>query len=181
MLLSEHVHCVALTFKMTEWTDWWICIEFCTRLEHSSMEIIWMIQKATAMGNWWLVLNHDNVPPHASCLLQSFLVKCQITQVTQPPLQPRFGALWLLAFPKTKITFEIEEISDHQWDSGKYYGAADGDWQNCVRTQGTTLKGTEVSLSYAQCFLYLVSSSINVSIFHITWLDTFWTDLEPMV
>ena len=38
-----------------------------------------------------------------------------------------------------------------------------------------TLKGTEVSLSYVQCFLYLVSS-INVSIFHITWLDTFWTD-----
>ena len=39
------------------------------------------------------------------------------------------------------------------------------------------LKGTEVSLSYVQCFLYLVSSSINVSIFHIAWLDTFWTDL----
>ena len=37
-----------------------------------------------------------------------------------------------------------------------------------------TLKGTKVSLSYVQCFLYLVSSSINVSIFHITWLDTFW-------
>ena len=36
-----------------------------------------------------------------------------------------------------------------------------------------TLKATEASLSYAQCFLYLVSSSINVSIFHITWLDTF--------
>ena len=40
-----------------------------------------------------------------------------------------------------------------------------------------TLKGTEVSLSYAQSFVYLVSSSINVSIFHITWSDTFWTDL----
>ena len=39
-----------------------------------------------------------------------------------------------------------------------------------------TLKGTEASLSYAQCFLYLVSSAINVSIFHITWLDRFWTD-----
>ena len=39
-----------------------------------------------------------------------------------------------------------------------------------------TLKGTEASLSYVQCFLYLVSSSINVSIFHVTWLDTFWTD-----
>ena len=38
----------------------------------------------------------------------------------------------------------------------------------------TTLKGTEPSLSHVQCFLYLVSSSINVSIFHSTWLDTFW-------
>ena len=37
-------------------------------------------------------------------------------------------------------------------------------------------KGTEVSLSYVQCFLYLVSSSINVSVFHIAWLGIFWTD-----
>ena len=39
-----------------------------------------------------------------------------------------------------------------------------------------TLKGTEASLSCVQCFLYLVSSSIRVSIFHSTWLDTFWID-----
>ena len=39
------------------------------------------------------------------------------------------------------------------------------------------LKGTKASLSYVQCFLYLVSSSIHVSIFQRTWLDTFWTDL----
>ena len=31
------------------------------------------------------------------------------------------------------------------------------------------LKRTEASLSHIQCFLYLVSSSVNVSIFHITW------------
>ena len=30
-------------------------------------------------------------------------------------------------------------------------------------------------LSYVQYFLYLVSSLINVSIFHSTWMDTFWT------
>ena len=36
-----------------------------------------------------------------------------------------------------------------------------------------TLKGTEASLSYVQCFLSLVSSSINGSVFHIT----FCTDL----
>ena len=40
-----------------------------------------------------------------------------------------------------------------------------------------TLKGTEASLSYVQSFLYLVSSSINISIFHITWLNTDWTDV----
>ena len=34
-----------------------------------------------------------------------------------------------------------------------------------------TLKGTETSLSYVQCFLYRVSSLMNVSIFCITWLD----------
>ena len=36
----------------------------------------------------------------------------------------------------------------------------------------STLKGTKVLLSYIQCFLYLVSS-VNVSIFHSTQLDTF--------
>ena len=40
-----------------------------------------------------------------------------------------------------------------------------------------TLKGTEASLSCVLCFLHLVSSSISASIFHVTWLDTFWTDL----
>ena len=39
-----------------------------------------------------------------------------------------------------------------------------------------TWKGTEVSLSYVQCFFYLVSST-NVSVFRITWLDMFWTNL----
>ena len=39
-----------------------------------------------------------------------------------------------------------------------------------------TLKGTEASLFYVQCFLYLVSL-INASTFHNTWLDTLWTGL----
>ena len=38
-----------------------------------------------------------------------------------------------------------------------------------------TLKGTEASLPYVQCFFFLVSSSVNVSIFLITQLDSFWT------
>ena len=46
------------------------------------------------------------------------------------PLQPRFGSLQLLAFPKTKLTFEREEISDCRRDSGKYNGIDDG---NCSK------------------------------------------------
>ena len=51
------------------------------------------------------------------------------------PVEPRFGNPWLLAFPKTKVTFEREEISDHQWDSGKYDRAADGNWENRHKTK----------------------------------------------
>ena len=38
-----------------------------------------------------------------------------------------------------------------------------------------TLKGTEAYI-IVLCTLFPISS-INVYIFHITWLDTFWTDL----
>ena len=59
----------------------------------------------------------------------------------------------------------------------KIQWGANGDWENCVRSKVPILKGTEASLSYVQYFLYFVSSSINVSIFHSMWLDTFWTGL----
>ena len=91
------------------------------------------------------------------------------------PLQPRFGALQLLAFPKTKISSEREEISGHQWDSGKYDWAADGNWKNCVRSVGAY---SEAEWGIIVLWtMFLVSSSINVSSFHSAWLDTFWTDL----
>ena len=46
MLLSGHVYCVVITFKMTQWAEQRICIKFCIKLEHSSAESIWKIQKA---------------------------------------------------------------------------------------------------------------------------------------
>ena len=65
----------------------------------------------------------------------------------------------------------MEEISDCWWDLGKYDMAADGDsnkefcsilnsGRDAGRTvwgpQVSTLKKTEASLSYVQCFLYLL-------------------------
>ena len=45
MLLSEYLYCLAMAFKMTEWVEQRICNKFCVKLEHSSTETIWMIQK----------------------------------------------------------------------------------------------------------------------------------------
>ena len=52
MPLSEHVYCVAITFKMSEQVEQQIGIKFCVKLQHSSTETIQMIQKSAAMGNW---------------------------------------------------------------------------------------------------------------------------------
>ena len=93
------------------------------------------------------------------------------------PLQPRCGALQVLAFSKTKITFEREEISDHQWDWGKYNEAVDGNWENCVRSQCAYLEGDWGIIVLCTMFLVPCIFFNNVSIFHSTWLDTFWTDL----
>ena len=69
-----------------------------------------------------------------------FLVKHQITQVSQPP--PPTVQVWHPgAFSKTKITFEREEISDRDKIVEKYDGAADGDWEDCVRSQGAYFEG----------------------------------------
>ena len=169
--LSEHVYCVAVTFKMTEGGEQWICIKFCIQFEHSSAEASRVIQKDTAMGNWWLAASSQRAH---WCIMSraEFFGETSDHPGDSTPLQPRFGALRLLAFPKTKITCEKEAISDHGWDSGKYDRAADGDWENYVRSQGACFEGVWDII--VLCKMFLVSSSINVSIFHITWLDTFW-------
>ena len=124
-----------------------------------------MIQRAAAMGTWWLAASLPQCACSCTMSGAEFFGKRSNHLGDSVTLQPRFGALWLLAFPKTKITFEREEISDHGWDSGKYDGAADGDWENC-RSKVPTMKGAEASLFCVQCFLYL-ASSINYSIFTV--------------
>ena len=52
--VDVYVYRVAITFKTTEQAEQQIYIKFYVKLEHSSTETIWMIQKATAMGNWYL-------------------------------------------------------------------------------------------------------------------------------
>ena len=111
-----------------EWVEQQICIEFYVKLEYASAETIRMIQKAVAMGNWWLAASSWQHTRSRITSCAEFFDKISNDPGDSAPLQPRFGALQLLAFSKTKVTFEREEISDHQWDSEKYDGAVDGNW-----------------------------------------------------
>ena len=168
--------CVAVTFKMTERVEQRICIKFCIKLEHSSIETIRWFRRPQ-LWDWWLAALSRQCA--SSCILShaEFLAKHQITQVTQPPYSPHLVPWHFCLFRKLKSHLKrkrfltIDEIQENM--TGQLMVIGRTVWGPKV----PTLKGTEASLSCVQCSLYLVSSSVNVSIFHSTWLDTFWTDL----
>ena len=99
MPLSEHVYCVTVTFKMTEQVEKRLCSKFCIKLEHSSTETIQMIQKTAGMGTGDWQLHHAT---DASRLMQTFLAKHQITQVTQSPYSPDLVSCNFWLFPRLK-------------------------------------------------------------------------------
>ena len=99
-----------VAFKMNETVEQWIYIKFCIKLEHSSMETIQMIQKATPMGNWWLAASSQQHTHTCITFHAELFGKTSNHPGESAPLQPKFGTLQLLAFPKIKITFEREEI-----------------------------------------------------------------------
>ena len=152
--LSEHVYCVVVAFKTTEWEEQQIYTKFCIKLERSSAGTIRMIQKATAVGNWWLAASSQQ---HTLSCITSRAVFLRNIQSPRwlSPLTPQIWYPVTSGFPKTKITWEIEEISDRQWDSGKYDRAAGGNWENCVRSQGAYFEGDWGII--VQCTMFLVS------------------------
>ena len=168
MPLSEHVYWVTVTFKITEYSNK-SSSNFALSLNIPPWELFTWFRRPQlgATGDWQL--HRDNAPTTCITSYAVFLWNIKSPRWLSPS-KPRFGALWHLAFPKTKITFEREEISDCWWDSGKYVPKLTAIGQTVWGPKVPTLKGTEASLSYIQCFLNLVSSSIHVSIFHITWL-----------
>ena len=176
MPLSECVYCVAVAFKLTEQVEQQICLKFCVKLEHSR-ETIWMIQKATAMGNrWWAASSRQRT---RSCITShtEFLMKHQITQLTLPPYSTDLVPYDFWIFPKLKYLWKgrdfrlLMRFRKIQWGSWWWLGDL------CKVPKCLPWQGLRCHCPMLQCFSYLVSSSVNVSIFHSTWLDTFWTDL----
>ena len=165
-------HCI-----QNDWVEQRICIKFCLKLKHSSMEIIWMIQKATAMGNWWLAASS---PQHTrSCIASR--AECFGETANHPgdsaPYSPDLAPWHFWLFPKLKSPLKGKRFQTTDEIQENTMGQLMATGRTVWGPKVPTLKGTEAWLSYVQCFLYLVSSSINVSIFHSTWLDAFWPDL----
>ena len=157
---------------LNDWVEQGICIKFCIKLEHSSMETIQVIQKATVVGNWWLVVSSQQ---HA----RSCVISCRV--FLQNIKSPRW-----LSPPTAQIPCPVAQLKSPF--KGKRFQTVDEIKENTMVQQmaigrtvwgpkGPILMGTEASLFYVQCFLYLISSLISVSIFQSAWLDTFWTDL----
>ena len=155
---------------MTDRVDQQICITFCVKLEHSSTEIMWWFRRPhwRATGDWQF--HHSNTPAHASRLMQSFFGQTSNHSGNSVPLQFRFGTLQLLAFPKLKSPLKGRDFR-WQWDSGKYDGAADGDWENCVRSQGAYFEGNWGIIILSKMFLVSSVFFTKCLYFHITWLD----------
>ena len=61
-----------------------------------------MTQEGHTYGQLLIGSFINNLTAHALCLMQRFLVKHQITQVTQTPYNPDFALCDFLLFPKLK-------------------------------------------------------------------------------
>ena len=87
------------------------------------------------------------------------------------PLQPRFGACDFWLFLKLKSPLKGKRFQTFNVIQENTKGQLMAIGRTVWGPKAPTLKGTEASLSYVQCFSYLVSSSLSVSICHINgWI-----------
>ena len=143
-----------------DWGEQWICIKFYIKLQHSSTETIWMIQKTTAMGNCWLAASLRQHTHSCITSYAEFFGKTSNTQVTQPPCSPYWSPRDFWLFPKLKSPFKrkrfqiIDEIQENMLGQLMVIG-----W-TVWGPKVPTLKGTEGSFCYLQCLLYLLMGAI---------------------
>ena len=126
-------------------------------------------------SNWWLSSFITTTAHSASCVVQSFWWNIKSSRWCFTPCSPVWVPcnFWLFQKLKSPLKGKNFQIVNEIQENTKRQLMAIG--RTVWGPQVPALKRTEASLSWEQCFLYLLSSSINVSIFYIMWLDTFWT------
>ena len=114
------------------------------------------MKTARAIGQLVIGSFINNAPAHASRLIRSFLVKHGITQVNQLPYSPDLTPCNFLLFPKLKWPLKgrrFQTIDEIQENTRQLMVNGKTVWGPKV----PTLKGTQASLFYVQCSLYLIS------------------------
>jgi len=140
-------------------------------------------------------LHRNNAPAHCTALVQAFFFgKASHHPGLSAPLQPWFGFLWLLVFPKVKIGIESEEMGE--WDGHTVHKLSQrhltADWlapreSDCSRKHSNVpsdgppshIKATWPVLEIFKMARYFLDSPhmcVCVCRYSI-WLDTFWTAL----
>ena len=152
MLLSEHVYCLAISFKMTEQEEQWICNRFCIKLEHSSPDTIQMIQKASSYGKLVIgsfITTMHLLMSHISC--RGFCLNIKSPRWLGPLYSPDLAPSNFWLFPKLSHLWKWRDLRPLM----RFKKIQQGSWW-WRGPKVSTLKATEVSLSYVECFLYLL-------------------------
>ena len=158
MLFSEHVYCVAITFKITKWGEQWICNKFWVKLDHSSMETIQMIQKAAAMGNWWLATSSwqrvcSFITPH-EVFLQNIKSPRWLSTLYSPDLAPcDFWLFQKLKSPLKGKRFQIVNEIQKIWWGGWWRLGELCEVLGCLLWRGLRC---HCYMSNVPCILYLL-------------------------
>ena len=139
---------------MTEQVEQWICIKFCVKLEHSSAKLFGY-SEGRSYGKMLIGSFITTMCPlmhHVSC--RGFWQNITSPRWLSPP------AAQILCPATSGFSQNLNHLwkgrdSDHWWDSGKYDRAEDGDWENCVRSQGAYFEGDWGAI--VLCTMFLVS------------------------
>ena len=134
--------------------------------------IQWKQLQLWAVGDW----HHDNVPLMHHIMCWGFWQNIKSPRWLRIRYSPHLVPCDFWLSPKLKSPLKGKKFESTDEIQGNTTGQLMVIGRTVWGTKVPTLKGTEASLSYVHCSLYLVSSPINVSIFHITCLDTFWTE-----
>ena len=89
-------------------------------------------------GDWQL--HHGNTPLMHNVSCRDFWQNIESPWWLSTPYSPDWCPV-TSGFSQNKNHFWTGRDSDHPWDSGKYNRAADGSWENCVRSQGAYFEG----------------------------------------
>ena len=127
------------------------------------------MKTAATMGNWWLAALSKQRAHSCGIFWQNIKPPRRLASPTIHLVPCNFWLFPKLKSPlKGKIFQAVSEILGNMMGQLMMI-------RNCVRSQGAYFEGDWGVV--VLCTMFLVSSSRNVSIFHNTWLDIYWTYL----